>query len=82
MREEIHPQLTGDLRLLDDEDSTSIDLTVSPIVLNTYKKKLTGFVEQAKRFCYSRNIRFLQLRNDLSLEDTVLRLLRKARAIT
>ena len=80
--EEIDPQLTGDLRLLDDEDNISIDLTASPIVLNDYKRRLTGFVEQAIRFCYSRNILFLQLRSDLSLEDTVLRLLRKARAVT
>ena len=80
--EEVEPELTGDWRLLDDEDSTPIDLTASPIVLDDYKKRLAGFVEQAMNFCYSRNILFLQLRSDMPLEDTVLRLLRKARVVT
>ena len=80
--EELIPDLMGDWRLVDDEDGTSLELTATPEVIQAYRQRLYAFVEEVVSFCHSRSIVFLQLRSDLSIEDAVLRLLRKARVLT
>ena len=79
--EELKPDLTGHWRLVDDEEETPMEVTVTPDVLQAYRERLDAFVKEVADFCHSYSITFLQLRSDLSIEEVVLRLLHRARVV-
>ena len=79
--EEVDPDLLGDWRLLDDEEGTPLEVTATPRVLQAYRERLAAYTREVASFCHGHGIAFLQLRSDLSLEDAVLRLLRRARVL-
>lgn len=54
--EELNPDLTGDLRLVDCEDLDTADISVSPRLLEKYHQTLQAFVGQIRQFCARRGI--------------------------
>ncbi|MGD0900892.1 MAG: DUF58 domain-containing protein [Thermoguttaceae bacterium] len=69
--EELDPDLQGDLRLLDCEDSDAAEITVTPTLLERYKRTLAAFVDEARQFCTRRGIAYLLARNEVSVDDLV-----------
>ena len=78
--DELNPpaDLVGDWRLLDSESMPSVEATITPAVLRSYRRLLASFAGEAADFCRRRGISYVQLRSDVRLEDVVLRTFRAA----
>jgi uncharacterized protein (DUF58 family) len=68
---EIDPELVGDLKLVDCEDSDETEISVSPFLIRRYKQTLASFVGQAKQFCAQRGIAYMMVRSDQGADELV-----------
>ena len=75
--EDLDPELAGDLRLIDCEDSDETEVTVSKRLLKKYKQTVATFQEQARTFCSKRSITYMPVRSDQPVEALVTGYLRK-----
>jgi uncharacterized protein (DUF58 family) len=76
-QEEVDPDVKGDLRLIDCEDSDVAEVTISAPLLARYKQTLNSFVDGARQFCTRRGMNYLLARNDLPVDQLVSSYLRK-----
>ena len=74
---EIDPDITGDLRLVDCEDSDMAEVSVTPALMARYKQTLEAFTSGARQFCAKRGMVYLLARNQVPVEDLVGGYLRK-----
>ena len=75
--EEVEPEITGDLKLVDSEDGDIAEITVSRPLLTKYKRTLASFVDGAREFCNRRGIMYLMTRTDTPVEQLVTNYLRQ-----
>ena len=75
--EELHPDLKGDLRLVDSEDADMADVTVSRPLLDRYQKTLAAFVEGARDYCTRRGMAYMLASTEIPVEDVVTKYLRQ-----
>jgi uncharacterized protein (DUF58 family) len=75
--EELNPEIKGDLRLIDCEDSDVAEITVSRPLLEKYKRTLASFVEGAREFCTRRGMSYLMVSTETPVETLVANYLRK-----
>jgi len=68
---EMDPDVTGDLRLIDCEDSDEAEITVGAVLLKRYKQTLTAFTGGARDFCARRGITYLLASSTMPVEDLV-----------
>jgi uncharacterized protein (DUF58 family) len=68
---EIDPDVSGDLKLIDCEDSDVAEVSVTPALLARYRQTFTAFTDQARRYCTARGIVYLLARNEVRVEDLV-----------
>ncbi len=68
---EIDPDIAGDLRLVDCEDSDVAEVSVTPALMTRYKQTLSAFIDGAKQFCTKRGMIYLLARNEVPVEDLV-----------
>lgn len=73
--QELTPDLSGAVRLLDVEGGPSCDVSVSPDALRRYQEALDAFLAEQRRFCHSRALPYLPLSSAMDLERDVLRAL-------
>jgi uncharacterized protein (DUF58 family) len=76
--EEIHPQISGELRLTDAETGQAKEITVNEQTLAGYKMRLDAFCENLKRFCLNRSIHYIRITNKDSIEQFILKDLRRS----
>jgi len=76
-REELDPDLQGDLRLVDCEDGDQQEITVTAPLMKRYKQTLGAFLGGAKNYCSRRGMVYLSASSDTSVEDLVLGYLRQ-----
>jgi len=76
--EELKPDLAGDLRLVDSETGEQREITISRGVLSRYEERAEGYCEELKQFCVGRGCGYSRVLTTDSLEDFVLRRLRRA----
>jgi uncharacterized protein (DUF58 family) len=72
------PDLVGEWRLQDVENTEPIQATITPSVLRTYKRMLTAYTREVGEYCRRRGVTYLVLRSDAAVEDVLLRTLRQA----
>ena len=75
--EELEPEMTGDLKLVDCEDSDEAEISVSNAVIKRYKATLNSFVDQARKFCAQRGMTYLLSRSDQGADVLVGQYLRQ-----
>ncbi len=75
--EELNPEISGDLRLIDAEDSDVAEVTVSRPLLTRYQKTLASFIEEAKSFCNQRGIAYLLANPEIPVDRMVTNYLRQ-----
>ena len=75
--QEISPNFTGDLKLLDIEDADVSEITVSSALLKYYKRNLNGFCNELKNFCRQRGAIYVLANSADSVESLVLNYLRR-----
>jgi len=76
-REEIEPAFVGDLKLVDSEDGTTSEVSISKALLSRYGQTLSGFLGGLKDFCFKRGANYCFTPTDNPFEDVVLRYLRE-----
>ena len=76
-QEELDPDVTGDLKLVDCEDKDEAEITVSAPLLNRYKQTLNSFTSGAQEFCSRRGMHYLLADNQLPVEELVAQQLRR-----
>jgi len=76
-REEVEPELTGDLKLVDSEDDDFAEITVSAPLLKRYKENLNAFVGGLKDWCTKRGITYIFTTNHNPFDKLILNYLRE-----
>ena len=79
--EEINPDLTGHWRIVDDEDGVSVEVTITPRTLRAYVDRLNAYTREVASFCHGHGVSFVQLQSDISVEEAVLHVLRRAQTV-
>ena len=74
---EIEPDVKGDLRLVDCEDSDVAEITVSKPLLDRYQRTLAAFLEGARDFCTRRGMYYLMANTEIPVDQLVSSYLRK-----
>lgn len=74
--EELRPELTGDLRLIDSEDGSVAEITVTERLLRNYRDIMQAYSAELRSFCVKRGIGFVQTTTTAPFEDLVLRYLK------
>ena len=77
-RDEIAPQLAGDLKLLDCETGDTTEVSVHSGLLKTYKNTLNAFCRGLKDYCGRRGLGYLFAATDTPFEQFVLDYLRRS----
>jgi uncharacterized protein (DUF58 family) len=75
--EEVNPELVGDLRLVDAEDGSIAEITISAPLLKRYKDTLNAFVGGLKEWCTSRGITYIFTTNQYPFDKLILNYLRE-----
>jgi uncharacterized protein (DUF58 family) len=79
--QELSPDLSGELKLLDIEDADAAEITVSAALLKYYKRNLTAYCNELKDFCTSRGAVYVLANSADSVESLVLNYLRRIRLL-
>ena len=76
-QEELEPDVTGDLKLLDCEDGDEAEITVSVPLLSRYQETLNAFVGDAQQFCSQRGMNYLLANNQTPVGELISTYLRQ-----
>jgi uncharacterized protein (DUF58 family) len=76
-KEEVEPEIVGDLRLVDAEDDDVAEITISAPLLKRYKETLNAFVGGLKEWCTKRGITYIFTTNQNPFDKLVLNYLRE-----
>ncbi|WP_152050361.1 DUF58 domain-containing protein [Tautonia marina] len=76
-REEVEPELTGDLRLVDCEDDDEAEITVSAPLLKRYKETLDAYVGGFREWCTRRGVSHIFTTNHAPFDKLILNYLRE-----
>lgn len=76
-REEVEPEIVGDLRLIDCEDSDEAEITVSAPLLKRYKETLDSYVGGFREWCTRRGIAYIFTTNQTPFDKLILNYLRE-----
>lgn len=76
-QEEIDPEITGDLKLVDIEDADEAEITVSGPLLRRYKENLNAYRAGLHSFCSRRGVTCLFTSNQVPFDRLVLTYLRQ-----
>ena len=71
-QEEIEPDVSGDLKLVDMEDADEAEVSVSPALLRRYRENLAAYRAQLQDFCNRRGIVYLFTSNQVPFDRLVL----------
>ena len=75
--EDREPDFRGDFKLLDIEDGDQAEITLSPALLDFYKRNLAAYCNELKQFCAARGAHYLLANSADPVEQLVLNYLRR-----
>jgi uncharacterized protein (DUF58 family) len=75
--EEIKPDLSGDLKLLDSETGGYTEISVSRALLTRYEQNRDAFIEGIRSYCVARGMSHFVVSSDTPLENLTLDILRQ-----
>lgn len=70
---ELHPELRGDLEMIDVETGQSVPVSLSAADVGQYERAVAGWMAQAAAHCRSRGATYVRVMADESAEDVLLR---------
>src|SRR6478672_10196834 len=76
--EELSPTSFGDLRLVDSETGGIQEVTFGRYRMKSYQQTVQNFIQRFREYCQTRGINFFTAPSNTSLEDLLLKQLRKA----
>ncbi len=77
-REELEPSMIGDFKLVDVEDKSIREISISSSLLRAYKKNLDDYTSNLRKFCLKFGMNYVLAPGDLPAEEIVGRMLRLA----
>jgi uncharacterized protein (DUF58 family) len=75
--DEVRPELTGDLRLVDVETGAEVEVTADHQILQRYHNYLTAWQEEIRLFCGARGMHYVPVETSVPFEDLLFALLRR-----
>ncbi len=75
--DEIEPDIQGDWRLRDSEGHGSIDVSITPAVLEAYRRRLAIYMQELAAYAHANAMSYAMVPSDTALLDVVQRLLRQ-----
>ncbi|KPK81127.1 MAG: hypothetical protein AMJ81_10890, partial [Phycisphaerae bacterium SM23_33] len=75
--QELAPEFTGDLRLVDLEDADAAEVTISAALVDYYKRNLAAYCDELKDFCRRRGVTYVLTDSAGKPEALVLNTLRR-----
>lgn len=75
-REEMDPEISGDVRLIDSETGEAREMSVTPALMARYRERLQAFLADAGGFCRRFGVGYHLTVSDTLSEQEVLRVLR------
>lgn len=75
-REELEPSMIGDLKLVDAENGTMKEVTMTAALLRSYKANLDAYTASLRGFCLRYGMNYVLVANDTPVEEVVGRMLR------
>lgn len=79
--QELSPDLSGELKLIDVEDADVAEITVSPALAKYYKRNVTAYCNELRSFCTRRGAVYVLANSADSVESLVLNYLRRIRLL-
>ncbi len=79
--EELHPSLSGELKLQDAETGETKEITVTDRMLKSYQDRLASFCHNLDQFCTTNNATYLRIDTSQPFEDLILKTLRKEQVL-
>lgn len=76
-QEEIDPDVTGDLKLVDCEDADIAEISVSAPLLARYKQTLAAFTAGAQEYCSKRGMNYLLANNQTPVQELMTNYMRR-----
>jgi len=74
--DEINPDFTGDLKLIDTETAAEVEITADFDLIQRYKTNLNNWKEEIDKFCSQRGIIYIPLETSIPLQELLFSLLR------
>ncbi|MGM0789019.1 MAG: DUF58 domain-containing protein [Bacillota bacterium] len=74
-KEEAEPNYNGDIRLIDSESSTSVNVSMNPVIVDGYKKRLEEHGRQLEAACRKYGGQFVPITADTDIQTILLRIL-------
>jgi len=75
--DEVAPELSGDLKLLDIETGAEVEVTADPDLLQRYRDGLASWQEELRRFCGARGIHYVPIETSVPFEELLFAWLRQ-----
>jgi uncharacterized protein (DUF58 family) len=75
--DEVDPDLTGDLKLLDSETGAEVEITADFDLLARYRAGLIEWQEELRKFCGARGMHYVPVLTSLSFEELLFAWLRR-----
>lgn len=75
--DEVDPQMSGDFKLIDLEDSSEVEITADYDLLSRYRTGLKEWLEDLHQFCSARRILYVPLKTSLPMDDLLFAWLEK-----
>lgn len=79
--QELSPEISGELKLIDIEDTDMAEITVSSALMKYYKRNLNAYCNELKDFCTRRGAVYMLSNSADSVESLVLNYLRRIRLL-
>ena len=76
-RDEVDPQISGDLRLIDSETKTYTEISMTRTLMKRYRENLDGLCAALRRACLARGIGYIPAVSDMPFERLTLDILRQ-----
>ena len=70
---EVHPELNGELSLVDRESGRTINVAADAETLGQYREHVLDWADELEKFCGRRNARYVRLDTSWSLEEVIFR---------
>lgn len=67
--DEVSPDLSGDLKLLDSESGAEVEITADYDLLQRYRKKLFDWQAELRQFCGARDMHYLSVETTVPLDE-------------
>jgi len=80
-RDELEPNMSGDVELIDSETGELLELGASQATLATYRARYADWLAEQATVCTSRDVRYAQLRSDRDVPSIVLNDLRQSQVL-